>query len=78
MSSRVDKDIELKAVCRQFEPYLTTGCVCILVVPLWCDLRCYSQAVVVIQKFKLLQKPAFLLYIVTTKHVHCIALHLLK
>ena len=30
--------IELETVCRQFEPYLTAGCVCMLVAPLWCDL----------------------------------------
>ena len=30
--------IELETVCRQFEPYLTAVCVCMLVAPLWCDL----------------------------------------
>ena len=38
MSSLVGKDIELDAVCRQFEPYLTAGCVCMLVATLRCDL----------------------------------------
>ena len=34
MSSQVGKDIELDAVGRQFEPYLTAGCVCMLAAPL--------------------------------------------
>ena len=38
MSRLVDEDIELDAVGSQFKPYLTAGCVCMLVVPLWCDL----------------------------------------
>ena len=42
----VGKDIELDAVGRQFKPYLTAGCVCMLVAPLWCDLRCCSRTVV--------------------------------
>ena len=33
--------IELDAVGRQFEPYFTTGCVCVAV-PLWCGLGCRS------------------------------------
>ena len=33
--------IELDAVGRQFEPYLTTGCVC-TAAPLWCSLGCQS------------------------------------
>ena len=41
------KDIELDAVGRQFEPYLTTECVCMLVATLWCDLGCCSRTVVV-------------------------------
>ena len=46
MSSLVGKDIELDAVDRQFEQYLTAGSVCIL--PLRCDLGCCSITVVVI------------------------------
>ena len=44
----VGKDIELDAVGRQSDPYLTAGCVCILVLPLWRDLECCSRTVVVI------------------------------
>ena len=33
--------IELDAVGRQFDPYLTTGCVC-MAAPLWCGLGCRS------------------------------------
>ena len=46
-SSLVGKDIELDAVGRKFEPYLTAGCVYMPVAPLWSDLGCCSQAVVV-------------------------------
>ena len=49
MSSLVGKDIELDAVGRQFEPYLAAGCACMLAGPVWCDLRCCFQAVVVIK-----------------------------
>ena len=36
----IGKDLEVDAVARHFEPYLTTGCVC-TAVPLWCGLgRC--------------------------------------
>ena len=38
LMSLVGQEIELDSVGRQFEPYLTAGCVCMLVAPLWCDL----------------------------------------
>ena len=41
--------------CRRLEPNLTTGCVCMLVAPLWCDLGCCYRTVVVL---KLRRKPA--------------------
>ena len=36
--------LELDAVGRQFEPYLTAGCVCMLLAPfkLWCDQGCWT------------------------------------
>ena len=40
MSSLVGKDIELDAVGRQLASYLTIGCVCMLMAPLWCDQEC--------------------------------------
>ena len=43
------KDIELDAVVASSNPTLTTGCVCMLVAPLWCDLGCFSRTVVVIK-----------------------------
>ena len=49
MSCPVGKDILLDAVGRQFEPYLTARCVCMLEAPLWCDLGCCSRTVVVIK-----------------------------
>ena len=42
MSSQVGQDRELEAVGCQFVPYLNTGFVCMLVVPLYCNLRCCS------------------------------------
>ena len=45
----VGKDIELDAVSRHVEPYLTAGCVCMLVAPLWCDLGCCYRTVVVMK-----------------------------
>ena len=52
VSTLVGKDKELDAVGCQFKTYLTSGCVCMLVMPLsralWCDLGCCSQTVLVI------------------------------
>ena len=45
--SLVGKDIELDAIGHQFKPYFTTGCVCMLVAPLWSDLGSCSRTVVV-------------------------------
>ena len=33
----------------QFESYLTAGCVCMLVAPLWCELGCCSRTVMVVK-----------------------------
>ena len=44
--SEVGNDIELDAVGRQFQPYLTAGGVC-TAGPLWCGLGCCSRTVVV-------------------------------
>ena len=40
----VGKDIELDAVGSQFDPYLTAGYVCMVVVSLWCDLRYFPNS----------------------------------
>ena len=58
----VFEDIDLDAVSRQFESYLTiAGSVCMLVAPLWCDLVCGSRtvAIQVISHGKAAAKPAF-------------------
>ena len=52
MSSQVAKDIELDAfqssvASLNFEPYITAGCVFMLLAPLWYDLGCCSPTVVV-------------------------------
>ena len=51
--SLVGRDSEVETVSCQFKPYLTAGCVCMLVTPLWCDTVTRDT----VPKHKWLSKP---------------------
>ena len=64
----IELDIESVA---SWNPTLTVGCVCMLVVPLWCDLGCCSRTVVQLYKSCGGEPPPLLMSSVTVLPVAC-------